>query len=635
MCGIIASYTCGQDPSSVDIEAQLQASLKKIAHRGPDASGIWISNNGRCGLGHCRLSINDLSPAGSQPLHSPDGFIHAVVNGEIYDDGSLRDSLSYPFKSQSDSELVLALYQRHGIGFLSHLRGEFAFCLYDSRRDLFMAGRDRYGIKPLFWRREQDRIWFAAEMKAFLGAGWRPQWDVDSVQDGGWGQDTRTIFQGLHKLRPGHYMICRGGEPEIRPYWDLDYPTEQSPVENEDALIQSLRAHLIQSIRLRLRADVPVGIYLSGGIDSSAIAGIAAHLVKTEKISMGSVSEQVRCFSIGFDDTDFDESEIAERTAAFLGVSYHRAHMSEATLADHFEEATYHIEHHNHDLNYIGKYALSAVPGKHGYKVVLTGEGADEHFAGYPLFLPDFMRGQPEEVDLRQSIKDSYAGIGGSVDAFDDPDLKTLGLTTPACMAAFIPWAGLFTQAPKSSPVSVIVENVDPVTRSRMTRWHPIHSAMYIWTKGHLANQFLSCLGDRVEMAHSLEARTPFLDHHLTEFVNHLPPSLKIKKDKDGYIEKYALREAVKPFVTEEVYRRRKHAYTAPTKYAVGGPIYRKLEELLVRESVEHLGFIRWSVVEDLKRKTWELESVWAFRQLLIVAQWVVISKRFGVETHA
>jgi len=151
-------------------------------------------------LGHCRLSINDLSTAGSQPLHSPSNTVHAVVNGEIYDHERIRGTLSYTFTGHSDSELVLALYEAHGLDFLSHLRGEFALALYDSQRDIFIAARDRYGIKPLFWRRESGSIWLGAEIKAFLGAGWTPEWDVQAIMDGGWGQDTRTVFKGVQKV---------------------------------------------------------------------------------------------------------------------------------------------------------------------------------------------------------------------------------------------------------------------------------------------------------------------------------------------------------------------------------------------------------------------------------------------------
>ena len=262
MCGILACLNLSSTPlDHTTTHERVLAGLERIKHRGPDGFGIWLDEeHGRCGelcasieismrrltvaLGHCRLSINDLSAAGAQPLHSASNTVHAVVNGEIYDHDRLRDTLPYAFTGRSDSELVLALYETHGLDFLSHLRGEFALVLYDSRRDIFIAARDRYGIKPLFWRRSSGRIWLGAEMKAFLGTEWKPEWDVQAIMDGGWGQDARTVFKDVQKvsqgiqraaggaqvqLRPGHYMISAGGgEPEIRQYWDISYPAKVS-----------------------------------------------------------------------------------------------------------------------------------------------------------------------------------------------------------------------------------------------------------------------------------------------------------------------------------------------------------------------------------------------------------------------
>lgn len=203
--------------------------MNHIQHRGPDSKGIWISNDGIVGLGHCRLAINDLRPSASQPLHSPgDSTIHAVVNGEIYDFDRIRQELAsqYEFHTGSDSEVVVALYQKYGTpAFLDHLRGEFALCIYDERTRQFIAARDRYGIKPLFWTRDGGRILVAAEAKAFLGMGWKAQWDVKSIVEGGWNFDDRTLFKGVRNVAPGHYLTCNvdSGEIETGSYWDMEY----------------------------------------------------------------------------------------------------------------------------------------------------------------------------------------------------------------------------------------------------------------------------------------------------------------------------------------------------------------------------------------------------------------------------
>lgn len=240
MCGITASVAApGQshmngnhDLSSEDLHTQLQASIETLNHRGPDDSDVWISSDNAVALGHCRLSINDVTPSGRQPLHSDDGQIHAVVNGEIYDHDRLRAECEsqhgYKFTGASDSELVLALYKIHGApGLFEHLRGEFAFVLYDEREGhkCVIAGRDRFGIKPLVWTTVKGRILLAAEAKAFRPLGWRPEWDVGAIVDAGWMFDDRTLFKGVKKVLPGHWMkITEAKGVEMHRYWDAEYP---------------------------------------------------------------------------------------------------------------------------------------------------------------------------------------------------------------------------------------------------------------------------------------------------------------------------------------------------------------------------------------------------------------------------
>lgn len=618
-------------------------------------------------LGHCRLAINDLSQDGHQPLHSPNGHIHAVVNGEIYDHDRLRAELShqfgYRFRGTCDSELVVALYESYGMSFLSKLRGEFALCLYDSSQQYLVAARDRYGIKPLFWTVVGSRLLISAEAKGFLPLGWKPEWDVKSIREAGWNHDQRTIFKNVHKVRPGHYLALHlpFGYPEPRQYWDINYrDKDEVDMREEDEMISGVRDRLLESIRLRLRADVPVGIYLSGGIDSSAIAGMVNHLVKEQGMKHGNqrATERVSCYSIAFDkESGFDESAIAGRTAEWLDVKHIKKHMDEQGLAQRFEDATYHCEHHNHDLNFIGKYALSEVPRENDCKVVLTGEGADEQFAGYPLYIPDFLRepdlAWPAEgslpgnersnlcADFEHQIADSYSSIGADA-SNRGPSLarwQLNNITTPASMAAFqvqsryfAHWTGCYGSA---TPSDIIVHNVDGrVLDLIQNSWHPLHSALYVWTKGHLANNFLSCLGDRTEMAHSVEARPPFLDHELTEYVNNLPPSVKLRWDPVSrtITEKWILREAVKPFVTDEIYTRSKHPYTAPATWPAGGPLHQLLERLVTRSNVEQLGFLDWENVKGLVSTAFFNNDVASFRQALIIAEWIVISQRFGVE---
>ncbi|KAK0901056.1 hypothetical protein LTR02_008794 [Friedmanniomyces endolithicus] len=683
------------------LDKELDASLAQIAHRGPDSCGKWIGEDCRVvrysgishlpsltttltqgpqwtnvtpALGHVRLSINDLSPSAAQPFHSPTHGIHAVVNGEFYDYDAIRARLEtetqYQFTSRSDSEIIIALYLHYGLNFTEHLRGEFACVLWDERREVFVAVRDRYGIKPLFWTVQDDghgaggkRLLVVAEMKAFLPLGWEPEWDVRSLKDAGWNHDTRTLFKGVQKIRPGHYMTCQSfGHVEERPYWDTSFPDKRTiDPRTPQELIEGVRERMLEAVRLRLRADVPIGVYLSGGIDSSVIAGMVSHLVKEQNVSVGSASptDRVTCFSVAFDeDSGFDESSIANRTAEWLGVKYIKKLMNEEELAKRFEDAVWHCEQHNPDLNFVGKFALSEVPQEAGYKVVLTGEGADEVLAGYPVYLPDYLR-EPDtayeahnplseaerqkQLELaEEEAREHYRSIGADAgnSAIGVPRLMLNNISTIDGMTAFQPdvfasWTD--TSHAACDPHMVIACNPDGITRHYInSKWHPLHSALYVWSKGNLPNIFLTCLGDRTEMAHSIEARTPFLDHQLTEYVNALPPSVKLRwsPDKRRFVEKWVLREASKPFITQELYERKKHPYSAPTRYPRGGPLWRLMGGLLTREKVEGLGFVGWEKVEGLVGEAFGEEgSPRAMRLALVVAAWVVMAERFGVRT--
>ncbi|KAK3934671.1 asparagine synthase [Diplogelasinospora grovesii] len=694
----------GHSDQHASLRDKLNRSLDLIAHRGPDSKGVWISENGAVGLAHNRLSINDLSADGDQPIHSDDGQIHAVVNGEIYDHDRIRDEFmrehGYHFKSRADTEVVVALYKHYGAPkFLEHLRGEFALVLYDEGLGKVIAARDRFGIKPLFYTRVRDdqgeRLLLAAEAKAFLALDWKAEWDVGAIVDGGWQHDNRTLFSGVLKVLPGHWMevTLEGGHVQEHRYWDLEYKdkrdVETRPVEE---MIRGVREHLTEAIRLRLRADVPVGIYLSGGIDSSLVAGIVTHLVREQGVKLGNrdATSRVCCFSIEFPrESGFDESDIAERTAKWLGVQILKKRMDEATLAESFADSVYHCEHHNFDLNSVGKFVLSTVPREHGYKVVLTGEGADEHFAGYPFFPADFlgeadysMPDSPLTKDntLREALQHkalanldetlfharrlgffSHGSWKEDCEAFRAVNNVRMPLgaqmSQPTLESLFAPWVQQ-RYAGVNCPM-VAVAALSPESRHKITnKWHPLHASEYIWSKSLLANNILSCLGDRTEMAHSIEARPPFLDHVLSDYVNGLPPSLKVgytpEKTKTictgeednqdpwwegvdvirtAFTEKWILREAGKPFITQELYERKKHPYTAPNRWPKNGPVHRMLQTICAREKVENLGFVNYNAIKNaLDTGFGDDADALAFRGLLLTASWVTLSERFGIE---
>ncbi|KAI0448684.1 hypothetical protein F5B21DRAFT_521383 [Xylaria acuta] len=684
-------FNCDCEANGVakQLVADLKASLDLITHRGPDDSGIWISANEQVGLAHCRLSINDLSSAGRQPLHSSDNQIHAVVNGEIYDYDRLRRECEtvhgYPFQSDSDSELVLALYKIHGAPeFLTHLRGEFAFVLYDNREGAqrVIAARDRYGIKPLIYTQVGSKLLVASEAKAFLPLGWKPRWDLRAIADAGWMFDDRTLFRGVQKVLPGHYLDIteQDGVRQVK-YWDAEYEDKRKPeTRTIDEMVSGVRERLVQSIRLRLRADVPVGIYLSGGIDSSAIAGIVTELARKEKVKIGNGKvSSVTCFSVAFPETSgFDESCIADRTAAWLKVKTVKKVITEDILAEDFADAVFHCEHHHFDLNFVAKFALSTLPREHGIKVVLTGEGADKHFAGYPYFFAEFLREADEALPdspmsqdyglrrnmfkaVEQEMREMWRR-GGATAYEDRPapaSIAGMGATAMGDnLLAWHPTAALFAPwlqtrlGDYDCRQTVLSSHASDVQARMRSRWHPLHTAMYMWNKNSLANVLLSCLGDRTEMAHSVEARTPFLDHHLTEYVNRLPPSVKLRyaaesENENGELgpiwtessralkslnEKWILRQAVRPYITDELYKRKKNPFLAPVRWAHDGPLHRMFKALLTQEAVEQLGFVNYTTIQQAMDIAWGDEAdPKSFRLLVYCGAWVVLSQRMGV----
>ncbi|TLD05611.1 asparagine synthase (glutamine-hydrolyzing) [Venturia nashicola] len=586
-------------------------------------------------MGHVRLAINDLSVDGEQPFHSSDGQVHAIVNGELYEAEAAREKLSreagYSFKSRSDCEIVIALYQLYGTSFLRHLRGEFALCLYDSQKKMFLAARDRYGIKPLFYTELDGSLLVAAEVKAFEALGWKAEWDAQIVIDRGYAHDQRTIFKGVKKVRPGCYFTCNAsGYIDHQSYWDLEYPDKFAvETRTEEDLILGVRERLLEAVRIRLQADVRVGIFLSGGIDSSVIAGMVAHLVKEEGVKYGNEKDlsNIHCQSVGFDeDSGYDES------------------------------STWHNEYPMPDLNYIGKFVLSDAPKEHGVKVVLTGEGADEHFAGYPMFLSDYLaetdhswksynlteeERQNSWTEARKAsayfFKIDAATQKEAAEKRNTASEQLNNITTLSAMGAKLPdifgsWVSEFGDCDIQQTMA---NNVSGRVRDLMTdKWHPLHTAEYMWTKGFLANAILSALGDRAEMAHSLEARPPFLDHHLTEYVNQLPPSVKIRWDpvERRFSEKWILREVSKPFITQEIFERKKHPYSAPPSWPANGPLHKLFSRLVTRENIERLGFVDWDRVSNTVSQAFDDGNVSSFRLAASLAQWVVLSQKFRMK---
>jgi len=576
MCGIAGIFH--RQPER-PIEPLVLAGMAAIQrHRGPDGCG-WHAIDGRgVGFAHARLAIIDLKESGRQPLVAGDQRWMLAHNGEFYDYARIRADLTTRgarFQTKSDSEIVLHLAERHGLDeALRHLRGEFAFALYDRETDELALVRDRFGIKPLYWAETGESIVFGSEVKVLFA---HPEVKRSFDDRGLFHQLMQTIvpgttpYAGVHQVAPGHAVVFRrknsGFEIRERAYWDMPFPVweERPPEADESEVVDQVRARLLEAVQLRLVADVPVGCYLSGGIDSCSMLGLAAACRQ----------DPVKAFTIGFDSAEYDETAIAREMAQSVGADQDVLPVGAAELYDHFVETHWHTERTIYNTLAVAKLLMSRHVHQAGYKVVVTGEGSDELFAGYPSFRRDlFQHGladlpAAERVALEQALLQSNEVFRGSMlpaESYDDPALTALCGFTPTCLQ---PWLAASRRAlpliapdrraalEDYSPGQGIADALDPLAiRGR----HPLDVAQYVWIKTMLEGQILTWGGDRVDMANSMESRPAFLDHHLAEYAATIPPRLRIK----GRTEKYVLREAMKGILPRVLYEREKFAFMAP-----------------------------------------------------------------------
>lgn len=548
MCGITAIFST---EGRVCPEA-LERATKSLYHRGPDGQRQWISSDGRVGLGHARLSIIDLT-TGDQPIASEDESRRVIVNGEFYDYEKTQKELEHAghrLRTRSDSEIALHLYEDYGVHCLQKLRGEFAIILWDEKNRTLFAARDRFGIKPLFYAFHGGRLYFASEAKALFAAGVPARWNAEaiyhSLEFGG--HQSRTLFKDVFQIPPGHYLIATESRFQLYKYWDLDYPKEleAAPARTESEYTEEFRKILDEAVRIRLRADVPVGCYLSGGIDSCAILGLAAphH------------PEPIRAFTLSFDRAEYDESQVAREMAAKAGAEFNPIPVCQNDIADNFQGAICQAETLCVNAHGVAKYLLSRAVNKAGYKVVLTGEGSDEMLGGYLHFRRDVAvqktlpasatsNGNTNAVD---GIRRLLGFVPGWIDTSAAQAQKMHAVFSDEFLAAYKELEGYRS----------FFNDID--VPGQLAGRHPLNQSLYLWTKTRLPNYLLTLLGDRMEMAHSIEGRVPFLDHKLVELVRLQPVTQKIR----GTAQKYVLREAVRSVVTDTVYRRPKHAFLSP-----------------------------------------------------------------------
>lgn len=571
MCGIAAIFAREKTYRIED----LQAAVKTLHGRGPDCAHVWSDSEKTIGLAHSRLSVIDLV-SGNQPLHSKDGDLHAVVNGEFYDFEKQRkefEAQGYEFQTKGDSEILLPLYLKYGAEAVHRLRGEFAFVLWDERNRTLIAGRDRFGIKPLFYAEYAGKLYLASEVKALFAAGVCAAWDEESVfkQMFFYPDLDRTLFAGIKQLPPGCLLIATRGGIKIKKYWDLDFP-EKSQNEgkfDEIEIVSELRSLIEDSVRLRLRADVEVAAFLSGGVDSSAILGIAA------KNSI----RKMRAFTIGFEEDGFDETEIARETAESVGAEFNRVKVGFGEIADKLQKAVIQAETLGVNWHGVARFILAEKVSKSGIRVALTGEGADEIFAGYLQFKQDFYA----KDESFETTKDETFGLVKEVLGFVPAWMKRLAVgRAPLELLITKDFRRKFE---KHNVFESFLADIS--VRNQLEKRSFLRQSQYLWTRSILPNYTL--FAERLEAGNSIETRVPFLDHHVFEFARKIPDELLIKDSQ----EKYILREAVKPFLTETVYKRAKHPFLAPPALSnPKNPLYELVNDMIRGEAAAKVPFL-------------------------------------------
>ena len=599
MCGI-AGFSGGQiQPDAA--RSELETMIHTLHHRGPDGYGFHVDAG--IGLAHARLSIIDLA-TGDQPIHNERGDVWTVFNGEIFNYVELRAELiaqGHRFYTQSDTEVIVHLYDRYGDRFVDHLNGQFAIALWDARRRRLVLARDRAGIRPLFHTRARGRIWFASEIKALLcvlpeRARLHAPGLVEAMTY--WAPvDPETVFEDVHSLPPGHLLAIEAdGRETLTRYWDWTFPEQGSPAafDSVEQATDELRALLIDAVRLQLRADVPVGAYLSGGLDSSGIVAMIRGFTDTP----------VRTFSVAFEDAEFDESEHQQAMVRHLGTDHTTLRCTRAQIAEAFPRLVRHAEAPVLRTAPVPLMLLSRCVREQGYKVVLTGEGADEVFGGYDIFkeakVRRFWARQPGST-LRPKLLGRLYGY-----------LENSPVSNPAFAESFFGQGlehierAIFAHVPRWTTSQRALNFLAPELRASVgsrnaldwyeqqlpadiMRWAPLSRDQYVEAKSLLAAYLLAAQGDRVAAANSIEGRVPYLDHRVIEFGNRLPPSFKIR----GLTEKYLLRRALAGLLPTDIVTRTKQPYRAPdsASFFVNGKAPDYVSDLLSAERIRKAGY--------------------------------------------
>ena len=638
MCGIAGSYNWG-DPESTARMARVQI------HRGPDDGGTWdfrLPDGTYIGLASRRLAIQDLSPAGHMPMRNDDGTLWITYNGEIYNFPALRQELEaqgVQFRSRTDTEVLLRLYERDGAACLNRLNGIFAFCICDlrgSQPTLFLA-RDHFGVKPLYYIQRGDRLAFASEVKALLELpDTAPEIDVDALLQYLtflWVPDPATLFRGVRKLPAGHYAVWRGGALQVVQYWDLEFAPAGSVYRHSEAeLVEGVRERLQRSVAAQMISDVPVGAFLSAGLDSSSIVALMS----------GVSREPVRTYTITFPERyrvgeKLDDPGVAARLAKKFGCDHHEI-MVEPQVTELLPKLVWHMDEPTADPAIIAAYLVSREARK-TVTVLLSGVGGDELFAGYRKHVAHFWAKQYQRVP--RTLRRAGEAALGRLPALRGSRAKsTVRLAKKMARSAPLSPQDAFLMNCTYLTQAAIAELCRPEIADRLAGFDPwaqhrahfskardyefLDQMLYLDTKAFMVSLNLT-YNDKMSMASSVEVRVPFLDRELAEYAaRNLPPRMKLRGSV-APTTKYILRQAMKGILPEEVLQQPKAGFGAPVDYWLAHDLREMTQDLLSPKRVAERGLFHPAAVNRLLEQQQSGAEDWSMQiwQLLTLELWM------------
>lgn len=563
MCGVAGLIT--RDKINIDILREMVNSLK---HRGPDDTGLYIDNN--IGLAHSRLSIMD-PKNGKQPIANEDESIIVIFNGEIYNYCTLRKDMKvkgHHLINNSDTAVLPHMYEEYGLDMFEKLNGQFAIAIWDKLKKRLVLARDRMGEKPLYYYHRNEEFCFASEAKAiFKSKIVKPVISPTALKQvfTYWTTlSNRSIFQDINQLPQGYYLVYEDSHSYIKPFWKLKYTKDSSGKYRDTRdFTEELENKLISSIKGRMIADVPISFYLSGGLDSSLITGIAA------KVS----NQNLNTFSITFDDNNFDESQYQDYMSSYLGTSHQKVSFSKSAIPSIIKEVIYHTEMPILRSGAFPMYVLAKLVRSSDKKVVLSGEGSDELFGGYDIFrevqIREFCNRNPESkyrAALYKKVNNFVKGLNkqpiNSLSLFYNSSTKQSWFSSHQSRWKLGSYSTQFftTEYREAMRDQDGIKSMEEILPAEFKDWTPLQRAQYLEVQTLFSNYLLSSQGDRVSMAASVECRYPFLDYDLVEFANSLPDNKKIL----GLNEKYIVKKLAAKYVPEMIIKRKKFPYRAP-----------------------------------------------------------------------